>query len=140
MISSQMVGSLNVDNSKANFTFVKPNTKPKKYFTEYDKLDYSVPLTEEGIRKGHKEELPLSFFQIEEGDIESGKKWYINKFPQLPEEIADLLSRYNWGDLKYATKKSLRNDTKKYKKKNKGKLPPISIKINREPIILKFDF
>ena len=83
-----------------------------------DKFDYYVPLTEKDKENTkHIDPLPLSFLQIQEGDIESGIEWYKSHYPKIPDELIEIMARYNFGDLKYATRKSIRNDAKKMKKK-----------------------
>ena len=134
---------LYTDNHKTNYEFCKPGSRLVKPQTISEtKIDFNVPRSEEAIKKGHKEDLPISFFNIAEGDVESGKVWYQTKFPKLPDDFAYLLSRYNFGDLKYATKKSLKNARKKSIKKS-GKKEDITkgynIKINRDPTVINFD-
>ena len=75
----------------------------------YDKYDMYVPLTENDKAK-HEHPLPLSFMQIKEGDVEAGAQWYRDHYPKIPDELIDIMARYNFGDLKYATRKSIRND------------------------------
>ena len=50
------------------------------------------------------------------------------------------MARYNFGDLKYATRKSVRNDAKKYRKKFK-KDPCIAqgLTISKGPYVVRFD-
>ena len=90
----------------------------QEYLLQEDKMDYLVPRTEEAIKKGHHCDLPLSFLSIKEGEVEIGKHWYLQHYPKLTDEMAELLARYNWGDMKFMTKKSAKNERKKYKKKN----------------------
>ena len=106
-----------------------------------DKYDFYAPLTDEVKQNTkHEEPLKLSFLQIKEGDIESGIKWYRHYYPKIPDELVEIMARYNFGDLRYATRKSIRNDTKKYVKKNKSK-PKLTrgLTINRSPQIITFD-
>jgi hypothetical protein len=131
------------DNPKTNYAFCKPGhrlVKPQTINEEH--IDYTVPRTVGAIKKGHTQDLPISFFNIAEGDVEAGKIWYQNKFPKLPDDFAYLLSRYNFGDLKYATKKSLKNARKKSVKKT-GKKEDVTkgynVKINRVPTVISFD-
>jgi hypothetical protein len=123
---NNIAAKIYTDCHSTNYTFLKPGADivrdPLDDTVDTSKLDFRVPRTADDIVRGHVEDLPLSFFEIEVGDIESGKIWYQNKFPKLSDDFAYLLSRYNWGDLKYATKKSIRNDAKKIKKKT-GKKP-----------------
>ena len=132
------VAALITDDPRTNYVFCKEGDKlaPNNQI-DTERVDYLVPRDEEAIKKGHREDLPLSFFQIK--DVEQGKVWYQNKFPKLDDEFAYLLARYQWGDLKYATKKSLKNARKKSVKKT-GKKEDFTkgMTINREPVILKF--
>ena len=132
------------DNPKTNYAFCKPGDMLINPNTiDPGQLDYNVPRDTDAIKKGHTQDLPISFFTIAEGDVEAGKQWYQAKFPKLPDDFAYLLSRYNFGDLKYATKKSLKNARKKSVKKT-GKKENVtkgySIKINREPVVINFDW
>ena len=106
-----------------------------------DKYDFYAPLTDE-VRENtkHDEPLKLSFLQIKEGDVESGIAWYRHYYPKIPDELVEIMARYNFGDLRYATRKSIRNDTKKYVKKHKSK-PKLTknLTINRSPQIITFD-
>ena len=87
--------------------------------------------------------MPVSFLAIEEGDIESGKEWYKNYDPKLPDGICELMARHNWGDLKYMTKKSARNDAKKLKKKGKDLGEEMGFTVRKadknNPIVVNFD-
>ena len=130
---------LYTDRHQTNYFFCDPKQglSPPEHISNHN-VDYTIPRSEEAIKKGHKEDLPISFFDIEYGNIEAGKQWYLNKFPKLTEDFAYLLARYNWGDLKYATKKSLKNERKKLVKKT-GKKKNVVMKINREPVLVKWD-
>lgn len=91
---------------------------PNSFDCPIDKFDYFVPLTEDDrLKTKHVVPLPLSFLQIRQGDIESGIQWYKSHYPKVPDELIEIMARYNFGDLKYATRKSIRNDFKKQKKK-----------------------
>ena len=134
------VAALITNDPRTNYYFCKEgdNLAPSNQIGE-EHIDYLVPRDETAINKGHKQDLPLSFFKIKEGDVEAGKVWYQNKFPKLDDEFAHILARYQWGDLKYATKKSLKNSRKKSVKKT-GKKEEMTkgMVISREPVILKF--
>ena len=106
-----------------------------------EKFDYYVPLTDEDRKQTkHIEPLPLSFMQIKEGDVDSGILWYKQHYPKVPDELIEIMARYNFGDLKYATRKSIRNNVKKYKKKFKNE-PPIAkgLTIKNGPVVVEFD-
>jgi hypothetical protein len=95
---------------------------PNEHEVPIDKFDFYVPLTDnDRANTKHTEALPLSFLQIQEGDVEAGIEFYKRHYPKVPDELIEIMARYNFGDLKYVTRKSIRNDAKKYAKKNKGK-------------------
>ena len=128
------------DDEKACYDFVNID-KPidKKYtFKVVDELDYNIPRDDEAIKKGHKEDLPISFLSIQEGEVERGTLWYQQRFEKLPTEMASLLARYNWGDLKYQTKKKIKNDRKKAIKKGKN-YEPLTYKIEHKKVVIEFD-
>ena len=140
-IMNKPTAMIYTDNPKTNYEFCKPGTRLVKPHTiDPGQLDYNVPRDEEAIRKGHVEDLPMSLFDIGEGNVELGKVWYQSKFPKLSDDFAYLLARYNFGDLKYATKKSIKNARKKSVKKT-GEKENITkgMKISREPIVINFD-
>ena len=117
-MENKKIGVVKCDDERLCYEFVDPNHKVLiRYRCHNDEqLDYIVPLTQEAKRHGHTEPLPISFFSITYGEVEKGKQWYQNKFPKLSDELAYLLSRYNFGDLKYATKKTLETVAKDTKK------------------------
>tara|TARA_R100001079_G_C4414454_1_gene137000 strand:- start:348 stop:926 length:579 start_codon:yes stop_codon:yes gene_type:complete len=133
-----IVGKMNSENPHMNYDFVSFDKVEKKEPLEYidkNKIDYDVK-TKNGA-------VPQSFFMIKEGEIEKGKEWYLNHDPKLPVEIAEMMARYNWGDLKYMTKKSAKRDRKKLAKKGKdlGVECGLTIKHSdkNNPIIVDFD-
>ena len=130
---------------RLNYQFVKrpdeepiPNgcciIAPNEEDIELDKVDYYVPLPQ-GETK-HKQPLPLSFLQIRQGDVQSGIEWYKNHYPKVPDDLIEIMARYNFGDLKYATRKSIRNNVKKYKKKNSD---PKGLQVKKGPFKVTFD-
>jgi len=80
---------------------------------------------------------------IKEGEIQKGKEWYLQYDPKLPEEIAEMMARYNWGDLKFMTKKSLKNKKKKLARKGKDIGEEYGLKMRvadkNNPIVVNFD-
>lgn len=129
------------DNPAACYDFVrldKPKLKNYNEVVDGLKLDYNIPRDEDAIKRGFKEDLPISFLSIQDGEIEKGKMWYIQRFPKLPPEMADLLARYNWGDLKYQTKKKIKNDKKKALKKGK-KYEPLAFSVKTGKFKVEFD-
>ncbi len=136
----KVVAQVDSDNIKCQYDFVDLN-KPvdrKPTLAEELKLDYPIPRNEEAKSKGFKEDLPLSFLTIKEGEVDRGKDWYMLKYPKLPEPMAELMARYNWGDLKYQSKKKIKNDKKKCIKKGK-KYEPLAFNIKSGRFIVNFD-
>lgn len=135
------VASISTDNYSLNYDIVDINKKvPKDYNEKIDaaNFDYLIPRDEDAKKRGFKEDLPISFLQIKEGEVERGKQWYLWQYPKLPEQLAEIMARYNWGDLRYQTKKKIKNDKKKAIKKGK-KYAPLSIEIKRGKYVVEFD-
>ena len=65
--------------------------------------------------------VPISYTSIK--DPIEGEEFYRQKFPNLPEEFYGIIARYTWGE-KF-TKKSLKNEIKKYERKGKKKGKPL---------------
>ena len=138
----KMICQVESDDPKASFDIVD-TTKPvpknyKNHLIDLGKIDYNIPRDEEAIKKGIQEDLPISFLTIKEGEIDKGKEWYLNRFPKLPEPMAELMAKYNWGDLKYQTKKKIKNDKKKAIKKGK-KYEPLAFKVEQGKFKITFD-
>ena len=109
--------------------------------TPIDLYDYYVPLTDEDRKNTlHTQPLPLSFLQIKEGDVNAGMEFYRRHYPKIPDELIEIMARYNFGDLKYATRKSIRNNAKKHRK-SKDKKPSLStgLTMNPGPHVITFD-
>ena len=83
--------------------------------------------------------LPLSFLAIKEGEVEKGKEWYLSNDPKLPEDIAELMARYSWGDLKHMTKKEAKNRRKKLAKKGKDILDEEKFQYKKGKFVVSFD-
>ena len=140
-----VVGIMNDEDPRKQFEFVRFDKIETKHPIEYinsEAIDYDVVNTNKENSKC-KKDMPISFLAIKEGDIESGKEWYKHYDPKLPDNIAELMARHNWGDLKYMTKKSAKNQKKKLSKKGKdlGNEMGLTIKHadKNNPIIVKFD-
>ncbi len=82
--------------------------------------------------------LPLSFLAIKEGEVEKGKNWYIQNDPKLPDDIAELMARYSWGDLKHMTKKDAKNRRKKLAKKGKDILDEEKFQYKKGKFVIDF--
>ena len=114
------------DDTRLNYMIVDPPTDELEVpegccglatntvMTPIDKYDFYIPLPTQVTN--HDVPLPSSFLQIKEGEVEKGIDWYRRHYPKVPDELIEIMARYNFGDLKYATRKSVRNDAKKYRK------------------------
>lgn len=138
----KLIATLQTDDPRACYDIVDLNQKVKVDKSNYisqNKMDYKIPRDEDAIRKGHKEDMPISFLSIKDGEIQKGKEWYLSNFNKLPPEIAELLARYNWGDLKYQTKKKVKNDRKKALRKGKKYEPLSNLKVNKGNFVVDFN-
>ena len=135
-----LIAQIEAEDPKACFDIVDLDKPSKKSYFDFDlsKTDYNIPRDKEAIDKGIQEDLPISFLQIQEGEIEKGTAWYLQRFPKLPDSMAEMMARYNWGDLKYQTKKKIKNDKKKSIKKGK-KYEPLAFKIERGTFKINFN-
>ena len=66
--------------------------------------DHLKPNYTNSMVKNHG--LPMSYLQIQ--TIEEGTEWY-KANTKYPDEVCEMLAKYEWGDLKYTTKKEFRN-------------------------------
>ena len=141
------------DDTRLNYMVVDPPTDEPEIpegccglasntvMTPIEKYDFYIPLPPE-VKENTKHDVPLpaSFLQIKEGDVDKGIDWYRKHYPKIPDELIEIMARYNFGDLKYATRKSVRNDAKKYRKRFKNE-PRIAqgLTISKGPHIVRFD-
>jgi len=81
----------------------------------------------------------LSYLQVK--SIEEGSDWYKQQFPKLPDDLCDIMARWNWGDLSELTKKKLKNDKKKIKagKPNKKIKELYNLDVKKGDFVLRFD-
>ena len=140
-----IVGIMKDADPRLEYDFVrfdKVETKHPIEYLEASKMDYTIMNTDKGNCK-LKDDMPVSFLAIEEGDIETGKEWYKHYDPKLPDELCEMMARHNWGDLKYMTKKSAKNTQKKLSKKKKDIGEEVGLTIRHtdknNPILLTFD-
>lgn len=107
---------------RMNYLFVKKEDvenkifKPKEYL-DLERIDYDIvvkkgePETEDSL--GTMDETrPASFFKVK--SVEEGVEYYLRKNPELPEDVAEIMSRYTFGD-----KQDKKKEEPKTKKKNK---------------------
>ena len=71
--------------------------------------------------------------------MDKGKAWYLSNDPKLPDDIAELMARYSWGDLKHMTKKDAKNRRKKLNKKGKDILDDDKFHFKKGKFIVSFD-
>jgi hypothetical protein len=145
-LKAKVVGKINSENPHMDYDFVSFDKIEKKEPVEYvdsSKCDYDVSVSSDTNDNTKNKSIPSSFFMIKEGEIQKGKQWYLNYDPRLPNEIAEMMARYNWGDLKYMTKKSAKRDRKKLSKKGKDLAGEYGLTVRHtdknNPIVLKFD-
>jgi len=97
---------INSNDDRLNYLFIKKEDVENKIYTpkEYldkERIDYDVV-----VKKGEEETedslgtldktLPTSFFQVK--SVEEGTEYYLTKNPDLPEDVAEIMSRYTFGD------------------------------------------
>ena len=124
---------LNVDNPKLDFNIVQETTPPKlptfsdelyNGETTIDAVDYNicvpdkdgnVPEPSAEYMNAIDKDSQLSFLEI--NNIKNGEEWYRHNFPKVPDQLYPIMARYNWGDLKSHTTKSVKQEVKKKMKK-----------------------
>lgn len=154
------VGYLDEPDSRLSYDFValdkivEDKNKGEIPITSIDarKIDYPIKVEDDDVLKRLnnpklafipetkcKNAYPLSFLSIKEGEVDKGKEWYLRNDPKLPDDIAELMARYSWGDLKYLTKKDGKNNSKKFKKKGKDVYTQKKLKVKTGKFIVDFD-
>ena len=125
------------DDPLASYTLTRPDA-PNDYNPAFEEwvhpslVDYNLIPQNTHNELIQNQGLPTSFMQIQ--SVADGSEWYKNnsKYPDL---VCDMLARYEWGDLRYTTKKEFKNLKKKTKRKKKPK-PTFTVK--RGPVIVDF--
>lgn len=79
----------------------------------------------------------LSFLNVK--NEKEGADWYKQNFPKLPDEFAEIMGRWNWGDLSQMTKKSAKNDKKKLAKGNKKLKEKYDFNVKQGNFVVSFD-
>ena len=137
-----IVGQTREVNNAMCYDFVSFKEIHKKDPIEYidpKKVDYTIHNPDKENCK-LKEDMPFSFLDIKEGEVKKGKEWYLKKDPKLPEGIAELMARYNWGDLKnMPNKKQYKNAQKKLQKKGKDILGDGKLCAKKGCFVVEFD-
>ena len=137
-----------------------------KVLEDQSKVDYSITTTEDPIyqssgdiletmRKNTKtsqeiddycnnfennmKQKKLSYMNVK--NVEEGADWYKKEFPKLPDDLCDIMARWNWGELDTLTKKKLKNDKKKIKsgKANKKTKQLYNLEAKQGNFVLRFD-
>ena len=100
-----------------------------------EKVDYNLVAPESfEMKPGGHAGLPMSYLQIH--TVEGGTEWY-KANTKYPDEVCEMMAKYEWGDLKHTTKKEFRNQKKKTTKKKAKKQQGMTIK--HGPVVLPFD-
>tara|TARA_R110002126_G_scaffold146267_2_gene292230 strand:+ start:2001 stop:2426 length:426 start_codon:yes stop_codon:yes gene_type:complete len=126
------------DDPRINFTFMKKHDilnfekNPDILYT--DKLNYSIPVGENKAT-GLDNLVTLNYFDI--NNIQDGKLWFKEKYPNLPEEYWEIMAKYQFEEP--FTKKQLKNAVKKLSKKGRTKENIEGLKINRNKVLVDFD-
>ena len=121
-------------------------TKEPKVLEDQSKVDYSLTDKEDAVYKtsgdildtmrknvkttqeideycdnfeNNMKQKKLSYMKV--NNVEEGAEWYKAEFPKLPDELCEIMGRWNWGELNTLTKKQLKNDKKKINKGNPNK-------------------
>ena len=105
------------DDPRLNFTFMKQDKidnfhKDFQTYLSLDKIDYGLKICE-GDKTFISPTMPISLAQIK--SVEEGTEWFKHKYPELPSEYWSVMSKYYFKEP--FTKKQLKNDLKKLKKK-----------------------
>ena len=110
---------------RASYTLIDPATSLQSYnpscidWVSPHHADYNL-LPPEHLKEHYKDTsvgsrgLPLSFLQVK--TVEEGTEWY-KATTKYPDEVCEILAKYEWGGLRYTTKKEFKNMKKKTTKK-----------------------
>ena len=128
--------------AKASYTLLAPEAAAADYnpasveWVSGEKLDYNLVAPESFERKpGGCAGLPMSYLQIK--SVEAGTEWY-KANSKYPDEVCEMMAKYEWGDLSRTTKKEFKNLKKKTANKvKKGQGPALTVK--RGPVVVPFD-
>jgi len=162
MVAGEIVG-INTTDYFANYIVGNKDKLEKINFGEIEQVpldcvDYSIaPKEEYDILKSMTKKIPTNeeLVKAEENhtiavedksrklsflncvNIEEGTEWYKKEFPEVPDELCEIMARWNWGDLSTLTKKQVKNEKKKKIRKeikNSNKC-----KVERGNFTIKFD-
>ena len=131
---------------RASYTLINSKVELQKYnpaFTEWvspHKVDFNL-MPPDGLQQHYEKSvvktqgLPMSFLQVQ--SVEEGTEWY-KMNTRYPDEVCVMLAQYEWGDLRYTTKKEFKNMKKKAGKKAEKQKSMKRVHHN-EPILLHFE-
>ena len=115
--------------------------KSKKHIDEIMKNVKSVEEINESVNNFEKQmndkKKSLSFLKVE--NEQQGAEWYKANFPKLPDGFAEIMGRWNWGDLQDMTKKTSKNDRKKILKGNEKVKEKYQFKKTPGNYVITFD-
>lgn len=126
------------DDPRINFTFMKKedilnfHKNPDILYT--DGLNYGIKI-KDSVDNRMEEIVSLDFFNI--NNLDDGKAWFKQKYPQLPEEYWEIMAKYQFDEP--FTKKQLKNAVKRLSKKGNTKENIEGLKINRNKVLLDFN-
>ena len=126
--------------AKASYTLLAPEAEDYNpasvEWVSGEKLDYNLVAPVSFERKpGGCAGLPMSYLKIK--SVEAGTEWY-KANSKYPDEVCEMMAKYEWGDLSRTTKKEFKNMKKKRAKKDKkGQCPAFTVK--RGPVVVPFD-
>ena len=122
---------------KAGYTLVSPDAgdyNPTSVeWVSGEKVDYNLVAPESAEAPRLHAGLPMSYLQIH--TVEAGTEWY-KANTKYPDEVCEMMAKYEWGDLRYTTKKEFKNMKKKVQRKKKN---PPKIEVKRGPVMIHFD-
>jgi|TARA_B110000211_G_scaffold220677_1_gene267537 hypothetical protein len=123
---------------KASYTLLSPDAEDYNpasvEWVSGANVDYNLvaPASFERKPGGHGG-LPMSYLAIT--TVAAGTEWY-KANTKYPDEVCEMMAKYEWGNLKRTTKKEFRNQKKKAVKKG-AQGPPFQVK--RGPVFVTFD-
>lgn len=138
---------LMADDNRLNYCFVKqeeldnPNKDLKVEWDEIDRnqIDYGVviekgePETEESVGTLDKT-IPSSLLCVK--NEEDAINWYKDKHPDLPDGMAEIFAKYQFGENTEEGKQERQEKLKKRKKKKKAQN---NLEVRRGKFVVKFD-
>ena len=120
---------------KASYSLVADPDKGACEWVDSSKIDYNyLPPTKHATLRNTVVEhtgLPLSYLQID--SVEQGTEWY-KANSRYPDLVCEMMAKYEWGDLRYKTKKEFKNMKKK--RERKGHAPILGVR--KGPIVVNF--